>query len=307
MGWYPDPAGSDQERYWDGERWTRNLRNQPDPQPRHGANHVPETLAPVSRVPSSPRPSAAVSRRGTADISKSTSQSRWGSTADGIPLAGWWWRALSTIIDATLVWVVVGLTMHEKVASIVDSYQRFLAESMRAVSAGASPSDVITTRALMEAGFVNDLSNLVGAVIISQAIYQFIMLAACAGSVGQLVCGLRVVAVNKGKEHRRLVWWRALIRAAAWACVEMGNQVIVLLTPFSTSCRCGSVLVKPFTTQWQAPRWFARSASLTSSKFRLCRGDLSSWRNLPIPTSAPAIGAAKGRHVLDESPPGDPG
>ena len=233
MGWYPDPAGSDQERYWDGERWTRNLRNQPDPQPRHGANHVPETLAPVSRVPSSPRPSAAVSRRGTADISKSTSQSRWGSTADGIPLAGWWWRALSTIIDATLVWVVVGLTMHEKVASIVDSYQRFLAESMRAVSAGASPSDVITTRALMEAGFVNDLSNLVGAVIISQAIYQFIMLAACAGSVGQLVCGLRVVAVNKGKEHRRLVWWRALIRAAAWACVEMGNQVIVLLTPFS--------------------------------------------------------------------------
>ena len=73
---------------------------------------------------------------------------------------------MSTIIDATLVWVVVGLTMHEKVASIVDSYQRFLAESMRAVSAGASPSDVITTRALMEAGFVNDLSNLVGAVII---------------------------------------------------------------------------------------------------------------------------------------------
>ena len=33
MGWYPDPAGSEQERYWDGERWTRNLRNPPDPQP----------------------------------------------------------------------------------------------------------------------------------------------------------------------------------------------------------------------------------------------------------------------------------
>ena len=197
MGWYPDPAGSDQERYWDGERWTRNLRNPPDPQPRPGVSHVPETLAPVSRVPSSPRPNAAVSRRGNADR------------------------------------IVVGLTMHETVASIVDGYQTFLATSMRAVNAGASPSDVVTMQSLMKAGFVSDLSNLVGAVIISQAIYQFIMLAACAGSVGQLICGLRVVTLNKGKEHRRLVWWRALIRATVWACVEIGNQAIVLLTPFS--------------------------------------------------------------------------
>ena len=233
MGWYPDPAGSDQERYWDGERWTRNLRNPPDPQPHPGVGHVPETLAPVSRVPSSPRPNAAVSRRGNADRSQSPAQSRWGSTADGVPLAGWWWRVLSTIIDAVLVWIVVGLTMHETVASIVDGYQTFLATSMRAVNAGASPSDVVTMQSLMKAGFVSDLSNLVGAVIISQAIYQFIMLAACAGSVGQLICGLRVVTLNKGKEHRRLVWWRALIRATVWACVEIGNQAIVLLTPFS--------------------------------------------------------------------------
>ncbi|EFS89757.1 RDD family protein [Cutibacterium acnes HL036PA3] len=140
---------------------------------------------------------------------------------------------MSTIIDAVLVWIVVGLTMHETVASIVDGYQTFLATSMRAVNAGASPSDVVTMESLMKAGFVSDLSNLVGAVIISQAIYQFIMLAACAGSVGQLICGLRVVTLNKGKEHRRLVWWRALIRATVWACVEIGNQAIVLLTPFS--------------------------------------------------------------------------
>ena len=229
MGWYPDPAGSDQERYWDGERWTRTLRNPPDPQPRHGVGHVPETLAPVSQVPSSPRPGAATPRRGTADRSRS----RWGSTTDGVPLAGGWWRALSTVIDAALVWVVVGLTMHEKVAGIFNGYQTFLANSMRAINAGASPSDVITTQSLMRAGFVDDLSNLVGAVIISQAIYQFIMLAACAGSVGQLMCGLRVVPLNKGKEDHRLVWWRALIRATVWACVEIGNQVILLLAPFS--------------------------------------------------------------------------
>ncbi|MBD4445965.1 RDD family protein, partial [Xanthomonas citri pv. citri] len=104
----------------------------------------------------------AVSRRGNADRSQSPAQSRWGSTADGVPLAGWWWRVLSTIIDAVLVWIVVGLTMHETVASIVDGYQTFLATSMRAVNAGASPSDVVTMQSLMKAGFVSDLSNLVG-------------------------------------------------------------------------------------------------------------------------------------------------
>lgn len=229
MGWYPDPAGSDQERYWDGERWTRNLRNPPEPEPRHVTGHVPETLAPVSRVPSSPRQTTAAPRHGEV----APPRNKWGTTADGVPLAGWWWRALSTVIDFVLMWAVVGITMHEKIASIMASYQAFLDESMRRISAGASPSDVITTQSLSDAGFVYDMTNLVGAVIIAQAIYQFIMLATCAGSVGQLVCGLRVVTTNQGKDHRRLVWWRALVRATAWACVEIGNQVIVLLTPFS--------------------------------------------------------------------------
>ncbi|MDO4413348.1 RDD family protein [Cutibacterium sp.] len=226
MGWYPDPAGSEQERYWDGERWTRNLRNPPEPEP---AGHVPETLAPVTRVPSSARQTPPAPRHAGADAPRS----KWGTTTDGVPLAGWWWRVLSTVIDFVLVWVIVGITMRAKIASIMDGYQTFLEDAMRKVSAGASPSDVITAQALAEAGFVLDMTNLMGAVIISQAIYQFIMLAACAGSVGQLVCGLRVVTINQGQDHRRLVWWRALLRATAWACVEFGNQVIVLLTPFS--------------------------------------------------------------------------
>lgn len=37
MGWYPDPAGSENERYWDGTAWTRNLR--------------PKAEAPITQTP----------------------------------------------------------------------------------------------------------------------------------------------------------------------------------------------------------------------------------------------------------------
>ena len=36
-GWYPDPGGSSQQRYWDGERWTDALAGAvPPPGPRTG-------------------------------------------------------------------------------------------------------------------------------------------------------------------------------------------------------------------------------------------------------------------------------
>lgn len=37
FGWYPDPAGSDMMRWWDGQRWTNHLeRPRPEMQPAYG-------------------------------------------------------------------------------------------------------------------------------------------------------------------------------------------------------------------------------------------------------------------------------
>ena len=33
MGWYPDPTDPDQERYWEGSRWTHNVREPVEPVP----------------------------------------------------------------------------------------------------------------------------------------------------------------------------------------------------------------------------------------------------------------------------------
>lgn len=49
-GWYPDPLGQGEARYWDGKRWSLEYRDDPPPQP------VP---ASPSEVPASPPPTAA--------------------------------------------------------------------------------------------------------------------------------------------------------------------------------------------------------------------------------------------------------
>lgn len=37
FGWYPDPAGSEMMRWWDGKRWTNHLeRPRPEMQPAYG-------------------------------------------------------------------------------------------------------------------------------------------------------------------------------------------------------------------------------------------------------------------------------
>lgn len=41
-GWYPDPSGQVQERYWDGEEWTSQTRSYPAPARPSPASSMPE-------------------------------------------------------------------------------------------------------------------------------------------------------------------------------------------------------------------------------------------------------------------------
>ena len=45
-GWYPDPAGSGGERYWDGIAWSQATRDPhlapPPPQPQPGYGYAPQ-------------------------------------------------------------------------------------------------------------------------------------------------------------------------------------------------------------------------------------------------------------------------
>jgi hypothetical protein len=51
-GWYPDPAGSENKRWWDGTQWTTHLQ-EPEPAPALPAfgNYVPADQRPVTALP----------------------------------------------------------------------------------------------------------------------------------------------------------------------------------------------------------------------------------------------------------------
>src|SRR5215210_4105633 len=83
-GWYADPVDPARERYWDGWQWSRNTR------PREAAPYIPPTA--IGPPPGNfaqagyPVPPRYLSHQAVA-------------TADGVRLAGWWWRALAAILD----------------------------------------------------------------------------------------------------------------------------------------------------------------------------------------------------------------
>jgi Host cell surface-exposed lipoprotein/Protein of unknown function (DUF2510)/Glucodextranase, domain B len=66
-GWYPDPLKQGAARYWDGNRWSLEHRDDPPPQP------VPTS---PSEVPASPPPAAAVASSATRE-GQPNAQDRW--------------------------------------------------------------------------------------------------------------------------------------------------------------------------------------------------------------------------------------
>lgn len=230
MGWYPDPAGGPGERYWDGTSWTRNLRDAPEPQPAM----MPESLAALQ--PAAPRrvqdgrPTPA--QQQVPSSRPDPRPSRWGSTEDGFELAGWWRRVAATIIDFVIIAVVVMASLNHEVTDAAHEYARFMQWANDQVAAGKTPT-LNPQQIASQFHFIDPMTTLITAYVIAQAVYQFIMLSACAASVGQLVMRMRVIPNGQGRSHRRLPVLRALARALGWSLVEMFNQFLIVLTPIS--------------------------------------------------------------------------
>ncbi len=185
-GWYPDPnpaAPPGFLRWWDGGRWTEHVQ--------------PEG-----------RPSAAAARRPGP------------TTADGQPLAGWWWRVLAYVVD-TVVLSVVGylltLPAQLEVRRVTADYQRRLLD---AIERGDTFSFDDAWAPLSEV-YADHLLVLVGVPIMLGFAYWCGFLRWRGATPGKLMCGLRV---RRRSEDGRLSWGTITTRFL----VQSGPGYVVL-------------------------------------------------------------------------------
>ena len=202
-GWYPDPVDPAQERYWDGWQWSRNTR------PRAGAQQPGFAPPPPQQPYANPYPPAPYQSGYPAPeaVAVGTKASR---TADGVPLAGWWWRALAALLDGLFTALVVSALTFPIYRSMVDQFTQLFRELTEAQRTGTTPPNVNNFVSLQDQWIIVAVTLVVGVV------YHALFLRWKAATPGKLICGLRVVPVDQGHNRAPLSWNSIAIRVAVW-------------------------------------------------------------------------------------------
>jgi uncharacterized RDD family membrane protein YckC len=236
-GWYPDPLDPARERYWDGWQWSRTTREAehppvgpasgapgghgpyavPAPGPHGPANGYPNPYAgPAGPAPGpngyAPGPYGAAPQPYPARVPGVSRQAA--TTADGVPLAGWWWRALAGLVDALLVGVVSGLLTLPFYRDIVNAVAAYWGEAYRAAQAGSTTPPPTPNFAAMISG--TDQLWVVLVTLVVGLAYHLPLLRFRGATLGMAACRLRVVPVDEGRATGRLEWSRVVVRALIW-------------------------------------------------------------------------------------------
>jgi uncharacterized RDD family membrane protein YckC len=134
-GWYDDPQDPTQQRYWDGQAWTEQLRAQQGPPPYQGQFGQPAATGQQYGQPAQHGQVYGGAQQGSAQYGvqpQQTGQAPYGqpqygqqqygqgfqqqgygypgqrvaTTPDGQPLSGWWRRVFARILDSLIVGII---------------------------------------------------------------------------------------------------------------------------------------------------------------------------------------------------------
>jgi uncharacterized RDD family membrane protein YckC len=194
-------VNSAQERYWDGWQWSRNTRpiDYASPSARYG--QTPYGPYPPPNV----RPPLGYAGPRTASLQATM-------TADGVPLASWWWRALAVVIDYLIVTTIVTLITFPVWKSLYASWVSYFNTVMEAQRLGTTPPTMSVTDLISG---TNQLILTVATLGIGM-LYHVGFLRWKSATPGKLICGQRVVPVDRGHDPGPLAWSAVLIRASVW-------------------------------------------------------------------------------------------
>jgi uncharacterized RDD family membrane protein YckC len=183
-GWYPDPHVPQQMRWWDGTAWTDDTYERTIPLEQGvgtAAGSARRSATTSTGGPGVPRSPARGGLPSTVLTAATT-------TEDGVPLAGWGWRALARVIDSVLVSGLALLVAFPATATVMDVVGAAFTDSLDAAQGGAQQSAAVwTDPRLITAIGVLSLVQLV----LSLA-YELAFLLWRQATPGKLLVGLRV-------------------------------------------------------------------------------------------------------------------
>ena len=138
-GWYVDPVNSAQERYWDGWQWSRNTRPFEQTAPGAGYGQAPYSPYPAANG-GGPNVRPPLGRPGARPMSMQAT-----TTADGVPLASWWWRALAVVIDNVILSAIVTIVTFPVWQSLYAAWTSYFDAVLEAQRLGVAPPTMSVT------------------------------------------------------------------------------------------------------------------------------------------------------------------
>ncbi|GAA4899170.1 hypothetical protein GCM10025789_16630 [Tessaracoccus lubricantis] len=236
-GWYPDPAGSGGERFWDGVAWSQSTRDKAAPEAPAGAS---PSSAPDAGFAAPQSYASPPSGHGYAQSQQQYSQQPYGEQpgygqqpyqqygqqpygqqqygmqaypgygAQQLPRpAGFWWRFLGYVIDGFVImipnWLIGMMTgVTDRASGALEQWFRDLliwSESQTAAPPELPPAfdDAIVQLSIIQ--------------VIVWIVYRILMYAWKSATVGQLAIGARTVPASNPDE--KLGWGQIILRSIA--------------------------------------------------------------------------------------------
>jgi uncharacterized RDD family membrane protein YckC len=140
-------------------------------------------------------------------------------TADGVPLASWWWRVLASVLDGIFAGILSTLASLPLLLPVLSRFSAYFAEAMEAAQQGRSAPPPNPN--LLVPGTDQLLLTLIAVTI--TFLYQVVFLRWKSATPGKLICGLRVVPVDQGRSPEQLVWRSVIVRALVWAAPGLNS------------------------------------------------------------------------------------
>jgi uncharacterized RDD family membrane protein YckC len=141
------------------------------------------------------------------------------TTADGVPLASWWWRALAVVIDNVIISAIVTIVTFPVWQSLYAAWTSYFDAVLEAQRLGVAPPTMSVTELISG----RDQLILTVATIGIGMLYHVGFLRWKSATPGKLLCGLRVVPVDHGLAAAPLPWSSILIRSAIWVLPSISS------------------------------------------------------------------------------------